>query len=63
MKREIDMYKLLYAFSSVIQNLENELENIPKNNLNNIVERVLYKNSINAFYESMKLIERIYEIE
>jgi len=63
MKRKVDVDKLLYAFSAVIQNLEDELRSIPKDDLYNGIERVLYKNSIDVFREGMKLIERIYEAE
>lgn len=63
MKRKVDVDRLLYAFSAVIQNLEDELRSIPKDDLYNGIERVLYKNSIDVFREGMKLIERIYEAE
>lgn len=63
MKRKVDIDRLLYAFSAVIQNLEDELRSIPKDDLYNGIERVLYKNSIDVFREGMKLIERIYEAE
>lgn len=63
MKRKVDIDRLLYAFSAVIQNLEDKLRSIPKDDLYNRIERILYKNSIDVFYESMKLIERIYEAE
>ncbi len=63
MKRTIDMDRLLYVFSAVVQNLEDELDSIPKSDLDNNIKRVLYKNSIDAFYESIRLIEEVYKIK
>jgi hypothetical protein len=63
MKRTIDMDRLLYVFSAVVQNLEDELDSIPKGDLDNNIKRVLYKNSIDAFYESIRLIEEVYKIK
>lgn len=63
MKREVDVDRLLYVFNAVIQNLEDELRNIPKDDFDNIIKRALYKNSIDTFYESIKVIERIYEVK
>lgn len=62
MKRKVDMDRLLYVFNGVIRNLEYELNSIPKDNLDNNIKRVLYKNSIDTFYESMKLIEEVYKL-
>ena len=62
MKRKVDMDRLLYVFSAVVQNLEDELDSIPKGDLDNNIKRVLYKNSIDTFYESMKLIEEVYKL-
>jgi len=63
MKRKVDMDRLLYVFNGVIRNLEYELNSIPKDNLDNNIKRVLYKNSIDTFYESMKLIEEVYKLK
>ena len=63
MKRKVDMDRLLYVFSAVVQNLEDELDSIPKGDLDNNIKRVLYKNSIDAFYESIRLIEEVYKIK
>ena len=63
MKRKVDVDRLLYVFNAVIQNLEDELRNIPKDDFDNIIKRALYKNSIDTFYESIKVIERIYEVK
>ena len=46
MKRKVDVDRLLYVFNAVIQNLEDELRNIPKDDFDNIIKRALYKNSI-----------------
>lgn len=62
MKRKVDIDRLLYVFNAVIRNLEYELNSIPKDNLDNNIKRVLYKNSIDTFYESMKLIEEVYKL-
>lgn len=62
MKRKVNMDRLLYVFNGVIRNLEYELNSIPKDNLDNNIKRVLYKNSIDTFYESMKLIEEVYKL-
>lgn len=61
MKRKVDMDKLLYVFNAVIQNLEDELSSIPKDNLDNNIKCVLYKNSIDTFYESIRLIKEVYK--
>lgn len=63
MKRKVDMDRLLYVFNGVIRNLEYELNSIPKDNLDNNIKRVLYKNSIDTFYESIRLIEEVYKIK
>ena len=63
MKRKVDIDRLLYVFNGVIRNLEYELNSIPKDNLDNNIKRVLYKNSIDIFYESMKLIEEVYKLK
>ena len=63
MKRKVDVDRLLYVFNAVIQNLEDELRNIPKDDFDNIIKRALYKNSIDTFYEGIKVIERIYEVK
>lgn len=63
MKRKVDVDRLLYVFNAVIQNLEDELKSIPKDDFDNIIKRALYKNSIDTFYESIKVIERIYEVK
>lgn len=62
MKRKVDIDRLLYVFNGVIRNLEYELNSIPKDSLDNNIKRVLYKNSIDTFYESMKLIEEVYKL-
>ena len=62
MKRKVDVDRLLYVFNGVIRNLEYELNSIPKDSLDNNIKRVLYKNSIDTFYESMKLIEEVYKL-
>lgn len=63
MKRKVDIDRLLYVFNAVIRNLEYELNSIPKDNLDNNIKRVLYKNSIDTFYESMRLIEEVYKLK
>lgn len=60
MKRKVDMDRLLYVFNGVIRNLEYELNSIPKDNLDNNIKRVLYKNSIDTFYESIRLIKEVF---
>jgi len=62
MKRKVDIDRLLYVFNGVIRNLEYELSSIPEGDLDNNIKRVLYKNSIDTFYESMKLIEEVYKL-
>lgn len=61
MKRKINIDVLLYVFNAVIQNLEDKLNSIPKDSLDNNIKRVLYKNSIDTFYESIRLIEAVYK--
>ena len=63
MKRKVDIDRLLYVFNGVIRNLEYELSSIPEGDLDNNIKRVLYKNSIDTFYESMKLIEEVYKLK
>ena len=63
MKRKVDIDRLLYVFNAVIRNLEYELNSIPKDNLDNNIKRILYKNSIDVFYESIRLIEEVYKIK
>lgn len=60
MKRKVDVDRLLYVFNAIIQNLEDELRSIPKDDFDNIIKRALYKNSIDTFYESIKVIEEVY---
>ena len=38
MKRKVDVDRLLYVFNAVIQNLEDELRNIPKDDFDNIIK-------------------------
>lgn len=61
MKRKVDVDRLLYVFNAIIQNLEDELRSIPKDDFDNIIKRALYKNSIDTFYESIKVIEEVYK--